>query len=110
MAKQNKKLNFKALLLILMAIVMVAGVVSCKNRNQLPVGDFTQLSEGDTGFVDGEGNTITVTNYITNYITNTKYTTIFITNREYHTNWIIYKTNIIQEKDTVKTNMCISTK
>ena len=44
MAKQNKKLNFKALLLILMAIVMVAGVVSCKNRNQLPMGDFTQLS------------------------------------------------------------------
>ena len=95
MAKQNKKLNFKALLLILMAIVMVAGVVSCKKRNQIPMGDFTQLSEGDTGFVDEDGNTITVTNYITNYVTNTKYTTIFITNREYHPDKIIYVTNTI---------------
>ena len=95
MAKQNKKLNFRALLLILMAIVMVAGVVSCKKRNQIPMGDFTQLSEGDTGFVDEDGNTITVTNYITNYVTNTKYTTIFITNREYHPDKIIYVTNTI---------------
>ena len=95
MAKQNKKLNFKVLLLVLIAIVMVAGVVSCKKRNQIPMGDFTQLSEGDTGFVDEDGNTITVTNYITNYVTNTKYTTIFITNREYHPDKIIYVTNTI---------------
>ena len=97
MAKQNKRLNFKRLLLILMAaIIMVAGVVSCKKRNQLPTSDFSQtINDGDTGLVDEDGNVFTVTNYITNYITNTKYTTIFITNREYHPDKIIYVTNTI---------------
>ena len=104
MTKRCLKLNFKALLLILIAIAIVAGVVSCKKRSQLPVNDFSVEIDEDTGLIGDDGNVITtITNYITNYITNTKFTTIFITNREYHTNWIIYKTNIIQEKDTVKT-------
>ena len=105
MTKRCLKLNFKALLLILIAIAIVAGVVSCKKRTQLPVNDFSTEIDEDTGLIGDDGNVITtITNYITNYITNKKFTTIFITNREYHTNWIIYKTNIINEKDITYTN------
>ena len=100
MAKRYSKLNFRALLLVLIAIVMVAGFVSCKKRNQLPVSDFNMEVDAPTGPIDADGNVFTVTNYITNYVTNNKYIRVIITNRTYFPDKIIYMTNTI-----TKTNL-----
>ena len=93
MSKRYSKLNFKALLLVLIAIVMVAGFVSCKKRNQLPMGDFSV--DAPTGLIDDDGNVFVITNYITNYVTNTTYKRVIITNRTYFPDKIIYMTNTI---------------
>ena len=93
MEKRYSKLNFRALLLILIAITMVAGFVSCKKRNQLPMGDFSV--DAPTGLIDDDGNVFVITNYITNYVTNTTYKRVIITNRTYFPDKIIYMTNTI---------------
>ena len=100
MIKRYSKLNFKALLLVLIAITMVAGFVSCKKRNQLPVSDFNIEVDAPTGPIDADGNVFVVTNYITNYVTNTTYKRIIITNRTYFPDKIIYMTNTIYETNS----------
>lgn len=100
MIKRYSKLNFRALLLVLIAIVMVAGFVSCKKRNQLPVSDFNIEVDAPTGPIDADGNVFVVTNYITNYVTNTTYKRIIITNRTYFPDKIIYMTNTIYETNS----------
>ena len=94
MSKRYSKLNFKALLLVLIAIVMVAGFVSCKKRNQLPMGDFSVI-DSPTGLIDDDGNVFVITNYVTNYVTNTTYKRVIITNRTYFPDKVIYMTNTI---------------
>lgn len=93
MEKRYSKLNFRALLLVLIAIVTVAGFVSCKKRNQLPMGDFSV--DAPTGLIDDDGNVFVITNYVTNYVTNTTYKRVIITNRTYFPDKIIYMTNTI---------------
>ena len=100
MIKRYSKLNFRALLLVLIAIVMVAGFVSCKKRNQLPVSDFNIEVDAPTGPIDDDGNVFVVTNYITNYVTNTTYKRIIITNRTDFPDKIIYMTNTIYETNS----------
>ena len=100
MIKRYSKLNFRALLLVLIAITMVAGFVSCKKRNQLPVSDFNIEVDAPTGPIDDDGNVFVVTNYITNYVTNTTYKRIIITNRTYFPDKIIYMTNTIYETNS----------
>lgn len=104
MTKQYSKLNFKALLLVLIAIVMVAGFTSCKKRNQLPMGDFNMEVDAPTGILDENGNVITNTQYVTNIITVTNESIKFVTNEVYIPGKEIYITNIIKGETIIKTN------
>jgi len=100
MTKRYSKLNFKKLLLALIAIVMVAGFISCADSNQLPMGDFSVV-DAPTGPLDNNGNVITntvtnvititntnipnwATNWVTNWVTNVIKVTNVVPNTEYH--------------------------
>ena len=91
MTKRYSKLNFKTLLLVLIAIVMAAGLISCAERNQLPIGDLSVI-DAPTGPLDESGNVITNTVFVTNVITVTNELKIDITN------WV---TNVIKVTNVV---------
>lgn len=97
MTKRYSKLNLKALLLFLMvATVVFAGFISCESGSQRPSGQWSEaVNDGDTGPIGGDGEVVTITNYITNYVTNNRYIQKFVTNKEYHPDKIIWTTNVI---------------
>ena len=96
MTKRYSKLNFKKLLLALIATVMVAGFISCADSNQLPMGDFSVV-DAPTGPLDESGNVITNTQYVTNVITVTNEVIRTNTNLPVRaTNWVTnWVTNVI---------------
>ena len=102
MTKRYSKLNFKKLLLALIAIVMVAGFISCADSNQLPMGDFSAV-DAPTGPLDESGNVITNTQYVTNVITVTNEVIRTNTNLPVRaTNWITnWVTNVIKVTNVV---------
>lgn len=98
MIKRYSKLNLRALLFLLVAIVMVVGFVACK-RTQQP-SNYSYEVDAPTGVVDSEGNVVEINKYITNnvFVTNTEYiystNTVYLPGKEiYVTN---YKTNTIK--------------
>ena len=95
MTKRYSKLNFRALLLVLIAIVMVAGFISCADSNQLPMGDFSVV-DAPTGPLDNNGNVIT--NTVTNVITITNTTNLPNWTTNWVTNWV---TNVIKVTNVV---------
>lgn len=91
MAKRYSKLNLRALLFLLVAIVMVVGFVACK-RTQEP-SNYSYEVDAPTGVIDSEGNVVEINKYITNYVFVTNKEYIFDTNDTYQPNKIIYVTN-----------------
>ncbi len=106
MSKRYSKLNLRALLFLLVAIIVVASFAACKKRNQTP-SNYSYEVDAPTGPVDQNGNVIKITNYVTNnfIVTNKEY--IFVTNEIpmwgtiYVTNYV---TNVVGGEIIIKTN------
>lgn len=106
MTKRYSKLNLRALLFLLVTIVVVASFTACQERNQMPMASYEvdaptgPVDENGNVIVitNWVTNNLVVTNKIPEYSTNATYIpgqTIYITN---------YVTNEIKGETVIKTN------